>query len=77
MVYDTGLIAWLRSLHDRRPRNQIDSSDAIDQRFSAMAVTERLVKLHEMPNYTEATDLPYALLVELTSLGAQALADNP
>jgi hypothetical protein len=77
MIYDTGLIAWMRSLPDRYPRNQIDTRDAVDQRFSAMAVAERLVKLHELPNFTEETSTPFALVVELTTLGAQALAENP
>lgn len=77
MIYDTGLIAWLRSLADRQPKNQIDIRDALDQHFSAMAIAERLVKLHELQAFTEDESAPYALLVELTPLGAQALAENP
>jgi hypothetical protein len=77
MIYDTGLIAWLRSLPDRRPRNQIDTRDAVDQRFSAMAIAERLVKLHELQAFSGDESAPYALLVELTTLGAQSLAENP
>jgi hypothetical protein len=77
MVYDPGLIAWLRGLRERRPRNQIDIRDAIDKRFSAMAVAERLVRLHELPTYTEESDRSFALLVELTTLISQALDENP
>ena len=75
--YDTGLVAWLRGLADRRPTNQIDIRDPVDQRFSAMAVTERLVRLHELQHFSEDEAAPYALLVELTPLGAQMLAENP
>jgi hypothetical protein len=77
MIFDTGLIAGLRSLPDRRPRNQIDIRDTVDQRFSAMAVTERLVRLHELQAFSGDESAPYALLVELTTLGEQALAENP
>jgi hypothetical protein len=77
MIYDTGLIAWLRGLPDRGPKNQIDTRDADDQHYSAVAVSERLVRLHELPNFTSETATSYALVVELTPLGAQALAENP
>lgn len=77
MIYDTGLIAWLRSLPDRRPRNQIDRRDPIDARFSALAVSEGLALLHELQNYDSDTDRPHVLLVDLTSLGLAALAENP
>jgi hypothetical protein len=75
--YDTGLIAWLRGLADRRPTSQIDIRDPVDQRFSATAVTERLVRLHELQHFSEDEAAPYRLLVELTPLGAQMLAENP
>jgi len=77
MPYDTGLVAWLRSLADRRPTNQIDTRDPVDPRFSAMAVSERLVRLHELQHFSADEFAPYALVVELTPLGAQVLAENP
>ena len=75
--YDSGLIAWLRGLADRRPANQIDIRDLVDQRFSAMAVTDRLVRLHELQHFSADEAAPYALVVELTPLAARVLADNP
>lgn len=38
---ERGGLLRLRGLRDRRPKNQIDSRDAIDPRFSAMALGER------------------------------------
>jgi hypothetical protein len=76
-MYDSGLIAWLRHLPELRPRNQIDRRDAMDQRYSSMAVTHGLVTLHELPDSTEEEDRPYALVVRLTPLGSQALQENP
>ena len=77
MTYDTGLIAWLRDLPERRPTNQIDRRDPVDARFSALAVSEGLAALHELPNYDDDADRPHVLLVDLTSLGIAVLADNP
>jgi hypothetical protein len=77
MTYDTGIIAWLRGLPDRRPANQIDRRDPVDARFSALAVSEGLALLHELPNYDSDTDRPHVLLVDLTSLGLTALDENP
>jgi hypothetical protein len=77
MIYDSGLIAWLRGLRDRRPKNQIDVSAADDKHFSEMASTEGLVRLIPMTNYLAHSNSKYTVAVELTPLGTQALEENP
>ena len=76
MAYDTGLIAWLRGLPERRPEGQIDRRDDVDAHFSALAVSEGLALLHELPNYETDSDRPHVFLVDLTSLGMAAVAES-
>jgi hypothetical protein len=75
MAHDPGLIAWLRSLPERRPANQIDRRDPVDERYSAMAVSEGFAALHELPNYAVDADRTHVLLVDVTSAGLAALAE--
>jgi hypothetical protein len=76
MEYDIGLIAWLRGLPERQPTNQIDRRDPVDAHFSALAVSEGLAALHELPNYEDDSDRAHVLLVDVTSQGLAALAEN-
>ena len=75
MAHDTGLLAWLRSLPERQPPNQIDRRDPVDERYSALAVSEGLAALHELPNYAVDEDRTHVLLVDVTSAGLAALAE--
>ena len=74
-AHDTGLIAWLRSLPERRPPNQIDRRDPVDERYSAIAVSEGLATLYELPNYAVDADRTHVFLVDVTSAGLAALAE--
>ena len=75
MAHDTGLIAWLRRLPEREPPYQIDRRDPVDERYSALAVSEGLAALHELPNYAVDADRTHVLPVDVTSAGLAALAE--
>ena len=74
MVDEETLAAWIRDLQARRPGYRIDTRDAVDRRFTSVALSEGLVIVTTPAGEVPAPDAPYLLGIRLTVSGERLLA---
>jgi len=74
MVDEASLAAWIRDLQTRRPSYRIDTRDAVDRRFTSIALSEGLVIVTTPAGDVPASDAPYLLGIRLTATGERLLA---